>query len=94
MSKMNRRNDEYRDVALKVLIEIGAIKTCPIHQGEFYYQTGMESSTIYAFATNKLKEKYPQFSANDLFRDRINEILGETFVDNECPYCKKAQKSK
>ena len=83
-----KRDAEERDTAYSILIEIGAIKTCPLHD-DWYYTTGMESGLVYGAATNKYKEYMKTDSVPQTFRDKIKVILDEGSLQNECPYCAK-----
>ncbi|MBR6902957.1 MAG: hypothetical protein IKN39_03610 [Clostridia bacterium] len=83
---------EYEQIAFQIMVEIGAIKTCSIHD-DFYYNTyKYEEKNIYALATAKLKEQYGELQDFETFHKQIDEILSYAAGgEDECPYCKKLQ---
>ena len=89
MSKFYEHNQEYEALAFSILSEIGAIKTCDLHD-DYYYSTGMDEQKVYALATNKLKE-LKCFSDSKLFHSFIKTILAEAGSSaSDCPFCEKA----
>ena len=91
MSSLFNHNEEYRELAFSILLEIGAIKYCVVHD-DWYYSTGMDEQGVYATATNKLKQckKNPDF---ELFHSHIHTILGEAGESAaDCPFCEKAMR--
>ena len=83
------RNETYYAVAFNLLEDIGAIKTCPIHGSEHFYETGMEESEVYALATHKLKIEFPELNDFSLFHQKIKEVLQDSAIEKECPICEK-----
>ena len=81
--------DECNAIARELLMEIGAIDTCGMH--EFYYNTfKYDNNMLYAIVTNKLKERYPDINDFVLFHKCVGEIM-EYAADgaDQCPACQK-----
>jgi len=57
MKRLGEKIEEYQAMAFEILLEIGAIKTCKLHD-DFYYATyKMDDSEMYARATAAIKRK-------------------------------------
>lgn len=82
--------EEYSQIAFNIMIEIGAIKTCSLHD-DFYYNTyKYDDKDIYALTTAKLKERYGELQNFEIFHKQIDEILSYAAGgEDECPYCDK-----
>ena len=87
-------NDDYYELAKKILEEIGAIKSCDAHDGSFYdtgeYSYGPDSpdNEIYDLAFDKVKET-PDLD-NELFRKSIDKVMDDAqYGDDGCPICRK-----
>lgn len=87
MSTMKEQQDE-RDLVYAFLREMGAIKTCPIHD-DFSFSTGMDPNKVYAIATNKYKEYYHTDKVPQHFREIIKQVLDSAFFDAKCPFGEK-----
>ena len=85
--------EEYRRIAFKAMIEIGALKTCDYHD-DFYYNTYKYSdSEIYPIVTAKIKKEYGESRDYKLFHKQIAEILSYAAGGaDECPFCEKLSK--
>lgn len=82
---------DYYETVKQILFEIGAIKTCDIHD-DWFYSTGIEETKVYAIATKIYKQKYSNLDLIQI-RDEIKQILGEAGNnERECPFCKKMMK--
>lgn len=88
MSRFYDCIQEYEGLAFSILLDIGAIKYCDIHD-DWYYSTGMEEKLVYALATERLKEKKlnPDFALFQSFIKTILDNAGDSAHD--CPFCRK-----
>lgn len=79
----------YREIAEKILFEIGAISACEIHDDFKYRTSHLTDDEVYAYATNYLKqsEYYKSYSNMIAFHDAIKWVLDSVAIFSECPYC-------
>ena len=96
MSLTKRRLEQIEDyyrIAFEAMIDVGAIKTCGMHDS-FYYNTYVyDNGAIYGIVTNKLKEVYGEKQDYKVFHQQIDKILSEPgTAENECPACQKLMK--
>ena len=85
--RMLEEKEKYFNIAKSILIDIGAIGVCDVH--DYYYNNdNYDNSDLYAIATNKYKEQgYTDFK---MFRDAIKEVMDNAGIESTCPYCEKA----
>ena len=90
--RMLENTEECKSIAYELLLEIGAIDTCGLH--EFYYNTyKYDNSMLYAVVTNKLKEKYPDIEDFKFFHKCVGEIMDYAADGaDQCPACQKLMK--
>ena len=87
--------EDYKKTTYKILLDIGAIKTCEYHES-FYYDTGKfsfgnisEDGELYDLSDYELN-KYDGFDDISLFHDIIDDIMSEAADSaDECPECQK-----
>lgn len=91
--RLLEKTDDYYRIAFEALIDIGAIKTCDIHD-DFYYQTyNIDKNDIYARVTNSVKKKYGEQDDYKLFHAQVDRILKEAGTgQSDCPQCAKLEK--
>ena len=90
--RMLENTEECKSIARELLLEIGAIDTCGLH--EFYYNTyKYDNNMLYAIVTNKLKEKYPDIEDFEFFYKCVSEIMDYAADGaDQCPACQKPMK--
>ena len=82
--------EDYYEIAFEAMLDVGAIKTCSMHDSFYYNTYTYDNSTIYGIVTNKLKEIYGEKQDYKLFHQQIDKILSEAgTAENECPTCQK-----
>lgn len=83
--------DEFYRVVEKILMELGIIACCEMHEDFHYKKNTIDESHIYAMATEKLKNQYPTKKDFKEFHKQIHRILQETPATSakQCPYCEK-----
>lgn len=81
--------EQYYQIAYELLTQIGAIDICRMHN--FYYNThNYSGDRLYAMATNKLKDKYPEMTDFKLFCQCVSEIMNNAADRADaCPGCQK-----
>ena len=91
--RLIERTEEYRANAYEILLEIGVIKTCELHDDFYYLTYKMDDNQIYARATAAFKRKHSEDIDFHLFQNQIKDILeyASTSADS-CPYCAKMAK--
>ena len=93
MSGIKRQMEEeqrYYDIAFDVLLKIGAISTCDIHEDYWYVTDNFDSNSVYAQATNMIRELYGANENELIFKEQISIILKSAGIDKKsCPHCDK-----
>lgn len=81
--------EDYYNIAKKILLEMGEIALCKKHPDEtyFYQMYKYEEKAIYGLATNKLKEKYPDMTDFVTFHSQVEQVLNDADAKNNCPIC-------
>ena len=70
--------------AMRILLKIGAIATCEIHDDHVYRTSKYTDDEVYAIATKEYNK-----SNYKAFHDAIKVVLNNVNIDSECPYCRK-----
>lgn len=85
------QENELRKMAEEILIELGIVACCEMHEDFRYHESRIDESRIYAMATEELKKKYPTQKDYKAFHQQIHHILQETPATSAdaCPYCQK-----
>ncbi len=87
------RQEDYFQIAYKILKMIDAIKECRFHSDFYYVNYKYGNNDLYAVATSALKKEYPEYKDMTLFHDKVKEIMdvaGEG--ESECPFCEKMER--
>lgn len=90
----SEQEEKMHRIAEDILMSLGFIDCCEIHE-DFHYCPGpMNEPRIYAAATKKLQEIYPELTDFKEFHEQIRRILQETVATGveQCPYCEKIRK--
>lgn len=95
--EMISKIEEYKKITYKILLDIGAIKSCVNHEW-FYYDSGKfsfgnesEDRELYNLSDTELM-KYKEFDDVSFFHDVIDDIMSEVADGaDECPSCQKMQ---
>lgn len=95
---MAKRHMEHEDelyrVAEDILMSLGIIDCCEMHEDFHYQKKIMDEPRIYAMATEELKKHYPVQEDFKEFHRQIHRVLQETPATSaeQCPYCEKLWK--
>lgn len=82
--------EDYYRIAFEVMLDVGAIKTCSMHDSFYYNTYAYDDGALYGIVTNKLKEVYGEKQDYKLFHQQIDKILSEAgTAEDECPACQK-----
>ncbi len=83
---------KYSKIAYEELLNIGAIKTCDIHQ-DYYYANMIDNDEIYAMVTANVKKKYGDEVNYKVLHEWIKRILDDAGIDaDNCPMCEKLER--
>jgi hypothetical protein len=84
MSVMDDYEDK-RELAVSLLMQVGALSTCPVH--DEIIDGGKDVEGAYKLAMSKwARGKHPEFENAREFTDYIKEIY-EEYEDGECGAC-------
>lgn len=86
--------DELYRMAEKILMSLGIIGCCDMHEDFHYQKKIIDESHIYAMTTEELKKNYPLQTDFKEFHRQIHRVLQETPATSakQCPYCEKLWK--
>lgn len=82
--------DRYYELAKKILMEIGEIKACDVHDDYFYETYENDENIIYAKATEKIKSKISGLIDYKIFHEQIQKVLADASASSKCPFCEKS----
>lgn len=85
--------EKYKEKAFKILLEMGTIKCCDVHDGYYYSTDNCDVDSTYAIATSILKKQNDFENYNDfsIFHEAINDILKQAAATSDCPVCYKVE---
>ena len=90
--RQGEEKEYYRYIAFKIMIEIGAIDVCDIHEDFYYLTYKYDIDVIYSIVTDRVKREYKRLTNYNFLHEKISEILSEAASDaNECTRCKKIE---
>ena len=85
--------EEYYQIAYRILKKIDAIRECDVHSDFYYVTYKYGGNDVYAVATSVVKKEYPEYRNMCLFHDNIKEIMNSAGEGaSECPYCEKMER--
>lgn len=86
--------DELYRIAEEILMSLGVIGCCEMHEDFHYQKDAIDESRIYAMATEELKKNYPSQTDFKEFHRQIHRVLQETPATSaeQCQYCEKLWK--